>query len=337
MAVEFVTRQEDLKIPKGGLILTPQKPEDYIMGATSPIEKVVLQENGQWDGFLPIVEIQRLPDNQYEQESYMCVSFSNQNCKEILHKRKYGYEINMDDQYLGVGSGTVRGQGNSVSGVAEWSRKNGWIKEKGRFAWENMDQVYTPVTQEELAEGLKSLEVYESKYAWLPRGFNSQVSSIETLKEHLKYGPVQASVDGSAYTFNQQGYIGTFVNYTHEIVIFGYEEGKYWKIFDSETQQPLRFAWDYPFGFPMLHDFKKKVVTEVVRQTGKANCYLYSAQLDSYFAIADSDEIVGANNAIGKVPGGDLVKPFSGGKYPFIPERDIPVNKIIGEIKARRF
>lgn len=266
--IQFVTRREDLKIPQGGLVLVKQKPEDHIMGSTSPI-KIILRPDGQHDDYLPVVEIQRVKNGQ---DTYGCVSFSRNNCLEIVHKEKYGYEINMDDQFLTVGSGTQKGIGNSVVAPAEWGRVNGFIKEKFRILEENLDQFYTPVTAEELQEGQDNLKVYQFKYAWLPRPLGSDSCKVETLVENLKFGPIQASVDGSAYQFNQQGYIGVYgnLNYDHEITIFGYEYGRYWKIFDSETQQALKFAWNYPFGFPMIHDITKLNMPELYKKKGQS-------------------------------------------------------------------
>lgn len=272
MAIEFVTKQEDLKIPKGGLILTERKPEDYIFGA-SPVKQKILRPDGQHDNYLPVVEIQRLRDGVGE-DTFWCVTYSRNNCLEITHKEKYGHEINMDDQYIAIGSGTIRGRGNTVIAPAEWGRKNGFINEKDRIRRaKTMDEIYVPVTAEELAEGKRSLEFYQFFYEWLPLISGEQHSSVKTLMDALQYAPVQASVDGSAYRFNPQGYIGEFRNYTHEIVIFGYEKDRYWKIFDSETQQPLKFAWDYPFGFPMLHSIEKKTMKMYRKKENLAQGY----------------------------------------------------------------
>lgn len=257
--MQFVEKEEDLKIPKyKGLLVLEQSEEDHILGGTSPIPLVVIRPDGQHDDFLPEVEIQRVGNQGANTDTFGCVTFSNNNCKETTHKEKYGYEINMDDQFLMVGSGTVPYQGNGVAKVAEWGRKNGFIKEKGRILKaKTIEEAFTPITAEEIKEGEESLKVYISKYAWLPRHLNSQACTPEVLMEYLKCFPIQASVDGSAYSFNQSGYIGEFRQYTHEIMVFGYEKGKYWKIFDSETQQALKFAWDYPLGYPMIHDLIK--------------------------------------------------------------------------------
>ena len=255
--VKYTTTQEELKMPTQGLIIVDPKPEDYVFGG-SPLTKVILRPDGQHDAYLPVVEIQRLRDGVGE-DSFWCVACSGNSCKEITHKEMYGYEINMDDQYTAIGSGTIRGQGNSVAKVAEWVRKNSFIKEKNRIRFaKSLDEIYVPVTGEELAKGKKNLELYEFGYEWLPRPFNTASCTPAVLMDALKCAPIQVSVDGSGYQFNNQGYIGSFVNYTHEVLIFGYVEGQFWKIFDSETEQALKFAWSYPFGFPMIHSIKKK-------------------------------------------------------------------------------
>ena len=100
----------------------------YIFG-NSPLTSLqkVLQEDGQWDMWLPDYEIQR--SQFWTKETYGCVAYSNNNSKEILFKRMFGYEINIDDRDLVVGSGTVFGIGNDIISVAEYHRKNGFILE----------------------------------------------------------------------------------------------------------------------------------------------------------------------------------------------------------------
>lgn len=298
--VKYTTTEEELKKPTQGLILAPAKPEDYVFGGSS-LPRVILRPDGQHDNYLPVQEIQRTLNNN---DTFMCVSYSLNNNLEIIHKEQYGYELNFDDLFTGVGSGTVPYQGNSVVKVAEWVRKNGFIKEKGRLLEPmTIDKVYTPLTAEERVEGLKNLEIYEFGYEWLERPGTSQSATPETLKEALKYGPVQASVDGTAYRFNQSGYIGDFIQYTHEITVFGYEEGKFWKIFDSETQQALKFAWGYPLGFPMRH---------VISLTNKPMLYktkdspaIYALDTEKKTLIAFSDGVVSGGKFLKVVYGVD--------------------------------
>lgn len=314
--ITYVTKQEDLKLPTQGLVLVEAKPEDYIFGG-SPLPRVVLREDGQHDAYLPVQEIQRLGPNAEKTDTFMCVSYSLNNCLEILHKEQAGYEINMDDVFTGVGSGTIPYQGNSVAAVAEWVRKNGFIKEKGRVLRDDIsiEKIYTPLTPAEIAEGLANLEIYGTGYEWLEKPYGSQSATPETLMEALKYGPVQVSVDGTAYQFNQNGYIGEFKNYTHEVLLFGFVEGKYFKVFDSETQQALKFDFHYPFGFPMRHILFLKNKPMLYKQKDSPAIYALDTEKKTLVPFAD-----------GVVSGGKFLKVVYGVEHysqiPRVPSPD---------------
>ena len=70
---------------KGHGFLKPViKPEDYVLGGFRSAPFEVLQENGQWDAYLPAIELQSTP--RYETNG--CVAFGTTSCVEILMKRK---------------------------------------------------------------------------------------------------------------------------------------------------------------------------------------------------------------------------------------------------------
>lgn len=69
---------------KYGLIIGEQKKEDYVFGA-SPLSLEILQADGNWEKFLPVVENQSTPTI----ESMACTVFTTLNCVEILIKRLY--------------------------------------------------------------------------------------------------------------------------------------------------------------------------------------------------------------------------------------------------------
>jgi len=67
-------------------------------------------------------------------------------------------------------------------------------------------------------------------------------------------------------------------------------------IFDTYEPFLKRFYEKYPFKFTkVLYLTLKKTLnmTQIFRQTGQVNCYLYVEALDGYFAISDSDPILG--------------------------------------------
>lgn len=261
-----------------GLIIEPRDPRDYILGA-SKVKREILKGDGQWDEYLPVAELQRNKKG----DVFGCVSFASNNVDEILHKYKYKHEININDRILVVGSGTTPYVGNSTKRVEEWKRKNGFVI--GESKWEYTDEMTVEeyynngtVPQELLNKAKKTLEVYEIGYEWVPlAGWGRPFSTPLQMMNALKYSPLALSVDG-IYEYNSNGLIGQRDRvYTHQLVCYGYEENKYWKIFDSESEKPLKFEWNYQFGFPM-NKFLEKKNMKLFRQKGKKAIYFYNKE-----------------------------------------------------------
>ena len=57
----------------------------YILGGQTKLPKIVLQPTGQWDEFLPEMELQFEPDF----DTYNCTAFGSLNGIEMLMKRLY--------------------------------------------------------------------------------------------------------------------------------------------------------------------------------------------------------------------------------------------------------
>ena len=259
----FATKKT-LKQPVGGLIVEAPQEQDYVLGATGP-EFEMLVPSGQWHDFLPVSELQR---NRHG-DTYMCVSFSLNNIHEFLVKRKYNEEINKSDIFLGVGSGTTRGRGNSKRTVADWNRLNGFVLETDHPYTKEMtlDEAYRALSAMLLETGRRQLEGWEFGYKWLPS------NGVFSMTNGLKISPLQVDVSGS-YKMNSQGCIAWDKGnpaYDHEVTIFGYEDGKCWHVFDSETEQAIKFAWGYPFGGPMIHSVvKKKTGIQLYKKVGQS-------------------------------------------------------------------
>lgn len=260
--IEFAT-QETLIKPVGGLINQDRDENDHVLGAAlSGPDFEILIPDGQWETYLPASELQRNNNG----DTFMCVSFSHQNCCEFIISRRYGEILNMSDIALGVMSGTVRGQGNGKRTVAECARVNGFVLEEDYPYTEKMtlDQVYSPVPASIKAKAKENLKKWSLNYKWVsdntPRG----------LQEALKYSPVQVDVTGG-YEMDSRGivvYDGQ--PYIHEVTIFGYEPGVCWYVFDSEASQYIRFAWNYKFGSPMIHSIKKKMQIQILKEKGNS-------------------------------------------------------------------
>lgn len=307
--LQFAT-PETIKQPSGGLVLEPVVEGDYILGANDPKNLgEVLVEDGHWEKFLPEQEIQRVRDG----DTFCCVTFSNLNVMEMLHKRKYGYEINGSDMFLGVGSGTKRGVGNGLKTVAEWKRKNGFVYEADYpYSREmNLDTFYATIPAAIYAKGKAMLQVYETGYMTL--GGSGQQAMLEA----LKVSPVQVAIEG-VYVFDGQGRIKNAGNsYSHAVLVFDYvldangDVSEYW-VFDSETEQYLRFTGSYFFASPYIHFLKKKTNMFYKKIGEPAICFKHWSE-DSLVAFGD-----------GVIPGGDLLKSLFGiSKYSELPRENV--------------
>ena len=88
---------DTLKQPKGGLVIEAPQEQDHVLGASGP-DFDVLCADGHWADFMPVPEIQRTIDG----DTFMCVSFSNNNISEFIMRKAFGETVNMSDIFLGV-------------------------------------------------------------------------------------------------------------------------------------------------------------------------------------------------------------------------------------------
>ena len=310
MEIKWATA-ENVRQPKGGLILVPDAPTDYILGALDPKGLgQVLVEDGHWAKFLPEQEIQRVSDG----DTYMCTAYSDNNVDEMIHKRKYGFEINLSDRFVGVGSGNVRGQGNSMKAPAEFKRKNGVVMEVDCPITRDMilDQVYAPLSAELLAKGKENLNVFDN-------GYLSVAGTGQTvLLEALKVSPIKVAIEGN-YVFDSSGKIKNTGEgqYNHAVTLFDYvkNESGYvqeWWIFDSETEQFLRFSGSYAFISPLVKFFSRKTLKLLKKKGQSAICLKHWSE-PALIAFSD-----------GAIPGGDLFKSIYGVlHYSELPREDV--------------
>ena len=253
--------EENLKQPKGALIVEKPQEQDHVLGATGP-EFEVLCEDGQWADFAPDPELQR---NRFG-DTFMCVSFSKNNIDEFILRKRYNEVFNFSDLFLGVGSGTVRGRGNSKRAVAEWKRLHGYVLE-GDYPFTSettMDEAYKPLTKALLAAGMKGLDLMSFNYKWLVD------NSAQSIMGGLRFSPVQVDVTNYKMKDGLVIWNPNSPDYNHEVAIFGYIEGKEWWVYDSENDQFLRYAWNYPFGSPMIHSCKRNMNVQIYKKKGQA-------------------------------------------------------------------
>jgi len=220
-----------------GFIPDIEKEEDYIFGAKTKLSGEVLLDSGDWRPYVPIMEQQRK-----NFDTYSCVSFANNNACEIIHKFKYGEEVNYSDRFLSVVSNTIPGRGNSHNNVAEAKRIKGAVAEEIYPFTDSMSEneffTYPPVGV--LDTGIKWFVDYEYGY--------EKVRKTD-FEEALRRGPLQVAVDSRTNRTSQ------FQGADHSIILVA-KDTKY-HAYDSYFGRKLEYDLDYPFSFGMRHLYNK--------------------------------------------------------------------------------
>ena len=231
-------------------------PTDYVLGSLQlPTE--VVQPTGQWDEFLPVDEIQRTE----KYETYGCTIFGTLNILEFLFKRLFGETRNWAERFVYIFTGT-RPPGNSPKTIIEAIRKQCGL----------IDDELLPMSKAETYEdytkpdplpvlltwkGEEFIKNYRINYEWVfsdDRKYNQK----EAIKEALQYSPLGVAVYAWQYDFDKKIYIrpkGKEDN--HWTVLYGYEEGKYWKCYDSYDDTTKELDWNYDFSRCMRYRISK--------------------------------------------------------------------------------
>lgn len=234
------------------------KQKDFILGSVASDKRLIretLMPSMDWTPYLPKIEQQS--NNNFD--SFSCTNFSNCNAAEIIHKLRYGVEVNYSDRFSAVISGTVPGHGNSHNVVAEATRKKGFVLEEVFPFTENMlmGEFFTAPGQEIFDIGLKWVSTFEYGYERV---------RPQDMALGIKLSPLVAAVDSRTPNTAE------FDQLDHSIVISAYiKERNKWKIFDSYFGREMEYDFDYPFGFIMRYHYKlvgKVLVVDPVKLAG---------------------------------------------------------------------
>lgn len=203
----------------------------------------VLQENGQWDTFLPETEAQVK-----KTETSNCTGFATNNALEIIMARRFGGLYDYSDRATGILAET-RPPGNDPNKVIEAVRDNGLLPEADLPFSDDItspDQYYSPspLPSALLTKCKLFLKTYTIAHEWV-------TNDPASLMRNLKYSPLGVSVfawakDGDLY------YKPAGEKDNHWTLCVGYKENEYWLIFDSYTDEgsPIKkLRWDYQFGY----------------------------------------------------------------------------------------
>lgn len=321
---------EEIKQPSGSLIHKGPEEGDWNHGEpTMGAAPTVLCPDKNW--ILFIVEYEFQQNNLFDQ--FDCVTQSAWNKVQCLAKKLFGITLNKSKRYTAKKSGTIPHQGNSVTNVVESIRKSGGVE----------DSVYPTLvpnmTEAEFYQDIPaSIDAQESflkdgwvyNHAWLPISIGATIESI--VDNGLFYSPVMVSIEGN-YHFDDQGRL-QFANtgYTHEVLIVASQPDRFLALDSENPSGLLSIRRDYNFSWPKIGYLQKKTLFQLVKEDSSPAVYLHCTISGNLYAIADSEE----------VPGGDLLKTFSGdyknaGIKHVAHLSDLGAVYRVGEIKAIKF
>jgi hypothetical protein len=170
-----------------GLIIEPHKPEDFLGGTDQSLEAkyggTVINPSGDWTPYLPSTEDQDTTNG----DTYACVSYGTSNAIEMLARFLFKENKNLSDRYLAKTSGTIVGQGNSPTKVADTLRKTWTVNEP---EWPDVDTVAEfyaePPPSLKTVAALRAAE-FEFGYQFIP-------NNTASIKAHLTTSPVCIAV-----------------------------------------------------------------------------------------------------------------------------------------------
>ncbi len=216
-----------------GALSEKQKPTDMSTdGLCAGSTPYVL--GGQWDNYLPVVEFQ----NNYGYDRFACVSFSLLNCVEVKVLRVLGIERNRSDRFLAKNSGTTH-QGNRFSTVFDSLAEDGCTLEAEYpdvpGGW---SEYYKAIPSDVVEKATTFADRWAMYREWVA------VYKKDEIKRALEETPLQVQVQYAS----GDGILNPSSNKGHAVMLYGYVEGEYWKIFDHYVGERKKYAWDYEFG-----------------------------------------------------------------------------------------
>lgn len=219
--------------------------KDWRFGGPTGLPRMVLAADGQWDKYLPESEYQNRGF-----ETYSCVSQAALNCLETLAKQR-GEAMNGSDRFLAKTSGTTK-EGNSFWNVCETIRTKGVVQELSYpFGGGSFEDFYQEPPKSLEEEGRQWVDKYEY-------GYEFGMEAPDVLKRLLTYGPLEIAVHAWGARNKDGHYIRTLERANHAVMLYGYEDGVCWKIFDSYWKETKTLTWDFLIAASVRHHFALK-------------------------------------------------------------------------------
>lgn len=213
--------------------------EDHYLGGTLPIE--VLQKDRDWRSFMP--EGERQKRNGVETNN--CTAFGTLSAQEGYMRRKYNFNVNWSDRYLGARAGT-KGAGNSPHTVVETQRTfAGMIPEEvlpfsDRIS--SQSEYFDGVEFRHKLMGLHWLNEWEVQHEWV---FDHRETNWrDQLYDSLQFSPIGIAVQ--AWSMDGDRYVRTGGD-THWCTLVYAKKNDHWLIYDSYAPFYKKLSWDFGF------------------------------------------------------------------------------------------
>ena len=224
------------------------------------IPKIVIDESGNWEKYLPIYEPQLLNDGTDEQG---CFIWGTENILETILKSTTGIDYNFSERFVYNGMESD-GTGGDPYDAGDWICNNGLIEETLLPTPSTYDEFVQPrpLSEKLRQRGRSFLDRYDIQqdYVWNGNGISIKRKQ-ELVTEHLRYSPLGVSV--YAWTKDENGLYYRPVGYpdVHYCVLFKEDDTAYY-LFDSYDQHIKKCRKDMDFGICIRYYVKQKIAVQ---------------------------------------------------------------------------
>lgn len=255
------------------------KIEDHIFGSADNLP--IIQPDGQYDLYKPLYEAQA---DKYE--TCGCTVWGSENGYEFLIKKLFNETLNFAEGYnYNISEINPADGGADPNRVLQDMRDYGLIESKDYPPMPNTLEEFMkprPMTDNYLAKGREWKSKYDIGHKWVLQGFENEAQRIIAIKEALTKGIVCASVSAWFRDRDSDIYNDAQQPNNHWCVIYGWIDGKGWKIFDSYDHSEKIYSFDSRVDFAKLLTIKKKAT---VPEKKSFLCDIWAKFLEKYKII----------------------------------------------------
>jgi hypothetical protein len=226
------------EVKNSGFIFEAEKPEDYILGATSPLNAppVVFNDGHGWPEYRAKAEMQF----NRKFDSFSCTCYATLKAMVAYLHKVYGVETTMSEMFNAFYAGVIPNRGTSIRNAMEAPRKNGWIEDKDYpFTSETTQaQFFKKPPQSIILKAKGKLSEWDVR--WEQLDFSGNLSHAK-IKEALKMSPVVCSGFAWASYYGEGVYYDYNNQPNHAFLIDDWSDHKDYDLiaFDSYPQDNL--------------------------------------------------------------------------------------------------